>query len=276
MMAKNNNRYSPWEIVQLSRHPDRPVLEDFISVMFSEFLELHGDRCFSDDRSMIGGFAMLDQKRVMLIGHNKGKTIEDNIERNFGMSNPEGYRKTLRLMKLAEKFSLPVISFINTAGAYPGMDAEERGQAEAIAKNLLEMSRLKVPIVAIVTGEGGSGGALGIGVADVVLMMNNSIYSVITPEGCAAILWRDQQYAPQAAEALKLTASSLLKLGVVDEVVKEPRKGAHANYKATFKEVKQVLLKHLDTLEEYSTTDLVNRRFEKLSTIGNFNEQIGI
>jgi acetyl-CoA carboxylase carboxyl transferase subunit alpha len=199
-----------WQTVQLARHPKRPVLLDYISLIFTDFIELHGDRRFGDDRALIGGFATIGKRRVMLIGHNKGKNVEENIQRNFGQAKPEGYRKALRLMKLAEKFRLPVLCFIDTQGAYPGIDAEERGQPEAIAENLTEMARLSVPIIAIVTGEGGSGGALAIGVGDSVLMLSHAVYSVISPEGCASILWRDASFSPQAAEALKPTAQSLL------------------------------------------------------------------
>jgi acetyl-CoA carboxylase carboxyl transferase subunit alpha len=263
---------SPWQTVQVARHPKRPVLHDYISLIFKDFVELHGDRCFGDDRALIGGFAKLDAQKVMLVGHSKGKNIDENVRRNFGMAKPEGYRKALRLMRLAEKFNVPVVSFIDTSGAYPGLDAEQRGQAEAIARNLTEMAKLEIPVVAIVTGEGGSGGALGIGVADSVLMLANAVYSVISPEGCASILWRDASYSAQAAESLKITAKSLLSLGVIDEIVKEPAGGAHSNHQATANAIKSALLKHLKKLIPLSPQKLIQRRFEKFSEMGKFTK----
>ncbi len=263
---------TPWQKVQIARHPRRPVLEDYIRMIFTDFTELHGDRRFSDDRALIGGFARLGKHNVMLIGHNKGKTIEDNLERNFGSARPDGYRKALRLMKLAEKFNVPVISLIDTSGAFPGKDAEERGQAEAIARNLAEMSRLTVPVICVVTGEGGSGGALGIGVGDAILMLTFSIYSVISPEGCASILWRDGKFASEAAEALKITSDSLLELGVIDEIIKEPGCAAHNDPEGTAAEVKKVIQKHLSRLKRYSSARLVHKRFEKFSKMGMFNK----
>ncbi len=271
--ARKRPERSPWEVVQLARHRERPLLRDFIAGMCTEFIELRGDRCFGDDRGIIGGFANVGGHRVMVVGHQKGKTVEENIKANFGMANPEGYRKALRLMKLAEKYGLPVVSFIDTPGAYPGLDAEARGQAEAIAKNLTEMSTLEVPIVVIVTGEGGSGGALGIGVGDVTIMLSNSIYSVISPEGCASILWRDGSKAPTAAAALKLTADSLLELGVIDEIVKEPGKGAHTDHAKTFEAVKKCLTGHLRRLKRMSPEKLVEKRFEKLAKTGKFDDR---
>jgi len=241
-------------------------------MIFKDFVELHGDRCFGDDRALIGGFAMLDAQKVMLIGHSKGKNIEENVRRNFGMAKPEGYRKALRLMRLAEKFNVPVVSLIDTSGAYPGLDAEQRGQAEAIARNLTEMAKLEIPIVTIVTGEGGSGGALGIGVADAVLMLSNAVYSVISPEGCASILWRDASYSAQAAESLKITAKSLLSLGVIDEIIKEPTGGAHSNHQATANAIKSAVLKHLKKLIPLSPPKLIQRRFEKFSEMGRFTK----
>ena len=261
---------SPWEIVSLARHQQRPVLQDYISLICSEFIELHGDRTFADDRALIGGFAKIDGIRVMLIGHNKGKNLNENIDRNFGMARPEGYRKALRLMKLAEMFDLPVVTLVDTSGAYPGMDAEERGQAEAIARNLFEMSRLAVPIVSVICGEGGSGGALGIAVADRVLMLENSIYSVISPEGCAAILWRDSNFAPQAAEALKLTAPDLLDLGIIDEIIPEPDGGAHCDYHKTAESLRKSVTSSLKRLMTMSKDELTTSRFMKLSNIGIF------
>ena len=204
------SKLTPWQTLQVARHPNRPIFRDFISALFTDFVELHGDRCFGDDHAIIGGFAKIDKYRVMVIGHQKGKTVDENVRFNFGMARPEGYRKALRLMRLAEKYRLPIVSFIDTPGAYPGVDAEERGQAEAIARNLTEMASLETLIIVIVTGEGGSGGALGIGMGDVIMMLSNAVYSVISPEGCASILWRDGSKAPEAAEALKITAPSLL------------------------------------------------------------------
>ncbi len=261
---------TPWQTVQVARHPNRPLLRDYISGMCGEFIELHGDRCFGDDKGIIGGFATIEDFHVMIIGHQKGKNLEDNVKSNFGMANPEGYRKALRLMKLAEKFRIPIITFIDTPGAYPGADAEARGQAEAIARNLTEMSQLEVPVIVLVTGEGGSGCALGIGVGDVILMLANSVYSVISPEGCASILWRDGSKAPEAAEALKVTANSLFKLGIVDEIIPEPVGGAHRDYECTLRAVKQTLLRHLNILRRISERKLVDRRFEKYCRIGRF------
>jgi acetyl-CoA carboxylase carboxyl transferase subunit alpha len=236
--------------------------------MFGDFVELHGDRRFGDDRAIIGGFAMLDRQRVVLIGHQKGRTVEENLQCNFGMGRPEGYRKALRLMRLAEKYGLPVVCFIDTPGAYPGADAEERGQAEAIARNLTQMAILRAPIAVVVTGEGGSGGALGIGVGDVILMLSHAIYSVISPEGCASILWRDGSKAPEAANALKLTARSLLDLRVIDEIIAEPVGGAHRDPEVTMKAVKKALLKHLRILLHTSMHKLLKRRFLKYASMG--------
>lgn len=259
---------TPWQVVQIARHPRRPVLQDYINHIFAGFTELHGDRFFSDDRALIGGLATLGKHRVMLIGHNKGKNTKENVERNFGMARPEGYRKALRLMKLAEKFQLPVVMFIDTQGAYPGLEAEKRGQAEAIARNLTEMARLETPMIAIVTGEGGSGGAIGIGAADVILMLSFSIYSVISPEGCASILWRDVKYAPEAAQALKLTAPSLLELDVISEIVDEPIGGAHRNPVETAQNIKKSLIRHLDILKALPQKKLLKQRFEMYARMG--------
>ena len=234
------SKLTPWQTVQIARHPKRPVLQDYISLIFSDFIELHGDRCFGDDQGLIGGFATIGKRRVMLIGHNKGKTVDENVTRNFGQAKPEGYRKALRLMKLAEKFGLPVLCFIDTQGAYPGIDAEERGNAEAIARNLTEMARLSVPIIALVTGEGGSGGALGIGVGDVILMLSHAVYSVISPEGCASILYRDALFR-QAVESLKMTAPSLLSLAVTDEILTCPLAVPIATTNRPAQEIKRVL-----------------------------------
>jgi len=265
---------TPWQTVQVARHINRPLLADYIAGIFSEFIELHGDRLFGDDRGIVGGFATLGKHRVMLIGHQKGKTVEEKVKSNFGMAKPEGYRKALRLMKLAEKFQIPVVAFIDTPGAYPGLDAEERGQAEAIARNLTEMSLLRVPIVVVVTGEGGSGGALGIAVGDVVLMLSNAVYSVISPEGCASILWRDGAKAPEAAEALKLTARSLKDIGIADEIVPEPPGGAHRDHAATFEAVRERLLKHLKRLAGVSPRKLVDRRYAKYAEIGRVKHKL--
>jgi len=259
---------SAWQTVQVARHSERPGIGDYIKHMCSDFIELHGDRCFGDDRGIIGGLATIDDARVMLIGHQKGKTVEERIRANFGMGSPDGYRKALRLMRLAEKYRIPVVTLIDTPGAYPGMDAEARGQAEAIARNLTEMSTLETPIIVVITGEGGSGGALGIGVGDVILMLSNSVYSVISPEGCAAILWRDDAQAPVAAEALKLTAGSLLDLGIIDEVIPEPPGGAHRDMEAMTVAVKQVLLKYIRQLRSVSRKKLVEKRYEKFAKMG--------
>jgi acetyl-CoA carboxylase carboxyl transferase subunit alpha len=261
---------TPWQTVQIARHPQRPVLQDYIRLICSEFIELHGDRTFGDDHALIGGLATIGAHRVALIGHNKGKTVEENLERNFAQARPEGYRKALRIMRLAEKFGLPVVTFVDTQGAYPGLDAEERGQAEAIARNLTEMAGLRTPIIALITGEGGSGGALGIAVADVVLMTSHSIYSVISPEGCASILWRDAAFSATAAEALKLTAPSLVNLGIVDEIIEEPSGGAHLDHEAMAAAVKETLIKHLRELPTLPTDKLLDRRFEKFSAMGKF------
>lgn len=263
---------SPWQTVMIARHQQRPLFREYIDMIFSDFIELYGDRRFSDDRAVTGGFARLGKQGVMIIGHNNGRSLEERKIHNFGMAKPEGYRKALRLMKLAEKYNIPVITFIDTKGAYPGLDAEERGQAEAIAVNLVEMARLEVPIISIITGEGGSGGALGIGVGDVILMLSHAIYSVISPEGCAGILWRDSAYAEQAAEALKLTAPSLKELGVADEIIEEPIGGAHNDPEATAASVKKALQKHIKRLKGYSANKLTNKRFEKYSKIGKFNK----
>ena len=244
---------NPWQRVQLARHPRRPYMLDYIQRIATDFIELHGDRRFADDHAIIGGLATIDQTRVVVIGQQKGRDTKENLMRNFGCAHPEGYRKALRLMQLAEKFELPVVSFIDTPGAYPGIGAEERHIAEAIAVNLREMMLLKVPLIGVVIGEGGSGGALGIGVCDRVLILENAYYSVISPEGCAAILWKDLAAAPQAAQALKLTAKDLLELGIVDEILPEPLGGAQKDYDATAATVKAALLKNLETIASLKT-----------------------
>jgi acetyl-CoA carboxylase carboxyl transferase subunit alpha len=269
-ISKAYTDLTPWQMVQIARHPQRPLIKDYIEGMTSEFVELHGDRCFGDDRGIIGGFAKIADQRVMLLGHQKGTTVEENMECNFGMASPEGYRKAMRLMKLAESYSIPVVSLIDTPGAYPGADAEARGQAEAIAKNLTEMSVLEVPMIVIITGEGGSGGAIGIGIGDRIMMLSNSVYSVISPEGCASILWRDGDKAPEAANALKLTAESLLKLGIIDEIIPEPQGGAHRRRKETIATVKKTILKNLKSLNKVSPRKLVDKRYDKFAQMGKF------
>ncbi len=265
---------SPWQRVQLSRHPDRPYTLDYINAIFEDFQELHGDRSFRDDRCLIGGTAFLDGQAVMVIGQQKGRNTKENLLRNFGMPNPEGYRKALRLMKMAEKFSLPVFTFVDTPGAYPGIGSEERHIAEAIAVNLREMSSLKTPIVTAVIGEGGSGGALGIAVADRVLIFDNSYYSVISPEGCAAILWKDRAQASKAAEALKLCAKDLLRFGIVEEVVEEPLGGAHNDVDAAAATLADAFRRHLKELQTLSTKDLVQQRYERFRKIGVIEEAV--
>jgi acetyl-CoA carboxylase carboxyl transferase subunit alpha len=267
-MKKAYSSLTPWQVVQIARHPERPLIRDYIATICSDFESLHGDRCFGDDKSMIGGFATIGDRQVMLIGMDKGKTVEEKIECNFGMASPEGYRKALRLMKLAETFSLPIVCLIDTPAAYPGKEAEERGQAEAIARNLTEMASLGTPVIVIITGEGGSGGALGIAVGDVVLMLSYSVYSVIPPEGCAAILWRDAEKAPEAAEALRITSKDLLELGVIDEIVKEPIGGAHRFPAEAMANVQAAILKHLEKLEGLSARKLTDKRYERFARIG--------
>jgi acetyl-CoA carboxylase carboxyl transferase subunit alpha len=266
------SKLTAWQHVQLARHPLRPYTGDYLSEMTGEFVELHGDRSFADDPSIVGGLMMLEDKRVMLIGHQKGRNTKDNIHRNFGMPHPEGYRKALRLMKLAAKFGLPVVTLIDTPGAYPGIGAEERGQAEAIATNLKEMASLPVPIVSVVIGEGGSGGALALGVSDRILMLEYSIYAVISPEGCAAILWKDAGKNIDAAEALKLTSKHLLSLGVIDRVIKEPEGGAHRDPKAMAAELKRAIYEELDYLQHIDADTLVERRRKKYLNMGFFEE----
>jgi len=259
-----------WQRVQLARHPDRPYTLDYISLMTRNFIELHGDRTFRDDKAIVGGFAWLDSTAVMIIGHQKGRDTKANLSRNFGMPNPEGYRKALRLMKLAEKFGKPVITMLDTPGAYPGLEAEERGQAEAIARNLLEMSRLRVPIIVVIIGEGASGGALGIGVGDRILMLENTWYSVISPESCSSILWRSWDYKEQAAEALQLTANDLKKQGIIDVIVPEPPGGAHRDHQRMAEILKEVLLGELKTLVKIKPEKLVEKRVEKFSKMGSW------
>jgi acetyl-CoA carboxylase carboxyl transferase subunit alpha len=263
---------TPWERVQIARHPARPFALDYLQLSFQNFVELHGDRLFGDDRAMPGGLATIGDIKCSVIGHQKGRELKENIKRNFGCANPEGYRKALRLMRLAEKFRLPFISLIDTPGAYPGVGSEERHISEAIAVNLREMMVLETPIIAVVIGEGGSGGALGIGVADRVLMLENSYYSVISPEGCAAILWKHRKHAPEAAAALKLTARDLLDLDVVDDIVPEPFGGAHQNHAVAIENLKVALLRHLEELRAMPTDELLAQRYDKFRRVGEFAE----
>ena len=262
---------TPWQVSQLARHPARPYTLDYLRVICDEFEELAGDRAFADDNAIVGGLARIDGRPVMVIGHEKGRDTKSKVRRNFGMPKPEGYRKALRLMKLAERFGLPILTFIDTAGAWPGIDAEERGQSEAIARNLLEMAELKVPIVCTVIGEGGSGGALAIGVGDRTLMLEYGTYSVITPEGCASILWRDAGKAKDAAEQLGLTAKRLLGLGLIDKVVREPTGGAHRNPVQMARRLKAVLLNELDALQGVPVDELLQRRYQRLRGYGAYD-----
>ncbi len=264
---------SPWERVQLARHPKRPHTIDYIQNIFTDFVELHGDRRFGDDKAIIAGFAFFEGKPVAVIGHEKGRDTKEKIERNFGMPHPEGYRKAQRVMKLAEKFGRPIFTFIDTPGAFPGIGAEERGQSEAIAENLMVMGDLKVPIIATIIGEGGSGGALALGVADRVLMLENAIYSVISPEGCAAILYKSQEKAPIAAENLKITAPDLKKLGVIDMIIKEPLGGAHLQPKKMYRHLKRALRIDLRCLSRISIEELVEKRKKKFLSMGKFIEK---
>lgn len=262
---------TPWQRVQIARHTARPFMLDYLNEAFDDFCELHGDRLVGDDQAMPGGFAMLEGRRCVVIGHQKGRNTKENLQRNFGSAHPEGYRKALRLMKMAEKFKIPVISMIDTPGAFPGIGAEERNIAEAIARNLREMMDLKTPIVTVVLGEGGSGGALGIGVADRVLMLENSYYSVISPEGCAAILWKHRKYAPEAAEAMRLTAEDLAAMRLVDEVIPEPVGGAHHDVRGVSRSLKEVLIRNVDALTELSEQELLDGRYEKFRVAGQWN-----
>ena len=266
---------TPLQRVQVARHKDRPFTLDYLNLAFTDFIELHGDRAFRDDGAIVGGWARLDGETVMVIGQQRGRDTKENLKRNFGMPHPEGYRKALRLMKLAEKFDAPVITLIDTPGAWPGLGAEERGQGEAIARNLLEMSALRVPIVATVIGEGGSGGALALGVADRVMMMENAVYSVISVEGCAAILWKDgksPETRERAANALRITAQDLYELRVIDEIVPEPAGGAHADHQAAAGALHAALVRHLEELRGYKPDKLVRRRREKYLRMGQFEE----
>lgn len=271
-------KLKPIQRVQLSRHFDRPFTLDFIRHIFSDFVELHGDRLFRDDPAIVGGTARIGELPVMIVGHQRGRTTTERLKRNFGMPNPEGYRKALRLFRMAEKFNLPLITFIDTQGAFPGLEAEERGQAEAIATNLIELAELTVPIVSVVIGEGGSGGALALGVSDKILMLENACYSVITPEGCASILFHNetgsmQEYIALAAEMLQITASDLKRLKVIDEIVSEPVGGAHRNHKEAAENLKAALIRHLSELGGMTVGDLVAKRYEKFRALGAFTTE---
>jgi acetyl-CoA carboxylase carboxyl transferase subunit alpha len=261
---------TPWQRVQIARHTNRPFMLDYVSLAFTDFCELHGDRHIGDDASMPGGFARIGPHRVVVVGHQKGRDTKENLKRNFGSAHPEGYRKAMRLMKTAEKFGLPIITLIDTPGAFPGIGAEERNIAEAIAYNLREMMLLKVPVIAVILGEGGSGGALGIGVADRVIMMENAYYSVISPEGCAAILWKHRKHAPEAAEAMKLVAPDLMQLGLIDDVVPEPTGGAHHDHQVTADSFREKILGQLDQLLALSTEQLLDQRYAKFRAFGDW------
>ena len=263
---------SRWQRVQLARHPDRPYTMDYIGRITSDFIELHGDRHYADDKAIVTGLAVIESYDVVIVGHQKGRNTKDNLYRNFGMPSPEGYRKALKAMKLAEKFNKPIVSLIDTPGAFPGIGAEERGQAEAIARNLFEMSKLRVPILIVIIGEGASGGALGIGIGDRILVLENTWYSVITPEGCASILYRDAKKAPLTAEAMKVTANDLKDLGIADEIISEPAGGAHRNYDKMAEILKQSIVKNLDMLTQVSIEDVVKNRIEKFSVMGSWRE----
>ncbi len=261
---------TPWQVSQLARHPQRPYTQDYISRLFTEFEELHGDRAYADDPSIIGGVARLDDRPLMVIGQQKGRDTKEKVYRNFGMPRPEGYRKALRLMQMAERFKLPIVTFIDTPGAYPGVGAEERGQSEAIARNLLEMSKLRTPVLCTVIGEGGSGGALAIGVGDRVMMLQYSTYSVISPEGCASILWKSAERAADAAEALGITSSRLKELGLIDQIIDEPLGGAHRNPEAMADSLRQALVANLDELGRLPLDELLSQRYQRLMSFGNF------
>ncbi|MDR3274598.1 MAG: acetyl-CoA carboxylase carboxyltransferase subunit alpha [Endomicrobium sp.] len=263
---------TPWQRVQIARQPQRPYSTDYVKFIFKDFVELRGDRVFGDDQAILCGIATIDDVPVVVIGHQKGRTLEDNMDKNFGMAHPEGYRKAMRIMKLAEKFNRPIITFIDTSGAYPGIAAEERGQAEAIARNLRDMSDLKVPVISVVIGEGGSGGALGIGVSNKVLMLENAYYSVISPEGCAAILFRDGSRAPEAAHAMKITAKDLLNLKVIDEIIKEPLGGAHYDHAKMAGNIKTVLRKYLDQYQSKNYEEIANERYLKFRNMGVYKD----
>lgn len=263
---------TPWQRVQIARHPKRPYTLDYIEMMMTDFIEIHGDRHFADDRALICGIARINGEKIVVLGHQKGRDTKENLNRNFGSAHPEGYRKAMRVMNMAEKFNLPIVAFIDTPGAYPGIGAEERGQAEAIAYNLREMADLKTPIIVFVIGEGGSGGALGIGVGDRVYVLEHAYYSVISPEGCAAILWKERSKSPDAAAALKLTAKDLFERKIIDGVIKEPLGGAHRNPHETAENIKKVIKKDIATLKQIQKDKLVDMRYDKIRSIGVFKE----
>lgn len=266
-------KLTPWQIAQVARHPQRPYTFDYVEQIFTDFEELHGDRAFADDHAIVGGLARLNGQSCMVIGHQKGRDTKEKIHRNFGMPRPEGYRKALRMMRLAEKFGIPVFTFVDTPGAYPGIDAEERGQSEAIGHNLFVMAELKVPIISTVIGEGGSGGALAIAVADAVLMLQYSTYSVISPEGCASILWKSADKAGEAAEIMGITASRLKSLGLIDRIVSEPLGGAHRDHRTMAQSLKRALQDSMRQLSELTATELVEKRFERLMSYGKYKEE---
>jgi acetyl-CoA carboxylase carboxyl transferase subunit alpha len=272
LRKKTFSGLSAWQRVQIARHPQRPYTLDYINILMTDFIELHGDRLFADDQAIIGGLAQFNGNKIMIIGHQKGRDTKENLKRNFGCAHPEGYRKALRLMQLAEKFNLPIVTLIDTPGAYPGVDAEERGQAQAIATNLEKMIDIAVPIVTVVIGEGGSGGAIGLGVSDKVCLLENAYYSVISPEGCASILWRSSAKAPEAAETLKLTANDLLNLGIIDEIIPEPPGGAHKDPEKAAKNLKEALERNLKELSQLSKERLLKLRYEKFRKIGVIEE----
>jgi acetyl-CoA carboxylase carboxyl transferase subunit alpha len=261
-----------WQRVQIARHPQRPYTLDYIGMITHDFIEVRGDRAFADDKAIVAGFATMDEHKLFVIGHQKGRDTKENLQRNFGSAHPEGYRKAMRLMRLAEKFKLPVVIFIDTPGAYPGIGAEERGQAEAIAYNLREMIGIAVPIIVFVIGEGGSGGALGISIGDRICVLENAYYSVISPEGCAAILWKDKSKAPDAADVLKLSARELYEMGIIDEIIKEPLGGAHKDCDFAAQNIREAITRYLDELEALSKDDLLEKRYEKFRTIGVYFE----
>lgn len=263
---------TPWQRVQLARHPRRPYTLDYIEMLMTDFIEIHGDRHFADDKSIVGGLATIGGEKIMVVGHQKGRDTKENLIRNFGSPHPEGYRKAMRLMSMAEKFSVPIVTFIDTPGAYPGIGAEERGQAEAIAYNLREMATLQTPIIIFVIGEGGSGGALGIGVGDKIYVLENAYYSVISPEGCAAILWKERSRSPDAAKALKLTAKDLFDMGIIDGIIKEPLGGAHRNPQEAAENIKTAIIKDLEALKRIPKPKLIEMRYAKFRSIGIFNE----
>ncbi len=267
------SKLTAWQKTQIARHPNRPTTLDYIQLLITDFIELHGDRCFGEDAAIVGGIGKLGDRPVVIIGHQKGKNVRERVKRNFGMPHPEGYRKAQRLMRLAEKFGRPLITFVDTPGAYPGMGAEERGQSEAIAKSLLVMGQISAPIVVVIIGEGGSGGALALAVGDRILILEHSIYSVISPEGCAAILWNNSEKASEAAETLKMTAKDLLQLGIIDEVISEPLGGAHRDYQKMAETMRRAISHHLNKLEGLTLDEILHQRYEKFRRMGVFGEE---